>query len=320
MMLIKFLFLKPWFSNILIYSKAEKSVPIHVDQNINQLISAYNTPKSENNKLIPRVTKEHIIEYIKVNDKYYTIIHGSTDNIYKKIHNNDIIIIRGLLNNLKKEVINGSYLELLYEKTNNTHKLLGCNLIYRGKKLFFILHNNKLIDYKSIGTNSVQFNLYNNKPIEGNIKISSAYGPRKLFHRGRLRSTQFHHGVDIPGKYGTPILSILDGYVTVAKEQKYGYGNHVKIKNMDGYEVVYGHLSKINVQKGEKVKVGQNIGSMGASGFAFGTHLHLGIYYKNKSLDPLSKFSINTSGNNEYIHNLYYKLLKIHYTIINHYY
>ena len=85
MMLIKFLFLKPWFSNILIYSKAEKSVPIHVDQNINQLISAYNTAKSENNKLVPRVTKEHIIEYIKVNDKYYTIIHGSTDNIYKKI-------------------------------------------------------------------------------------------------------------------------------------------------------------------------------------------------------------------------------------------
>lgn len=108
-------------------------------------------------------------------------------------------------------------------------------------------------------------------------------------------STEFgvlepHHGVEIENPTGTPILAVSDGIVIVAgsdAHHAYGprenfYGNLVVLAhNLSGLEepvyTLYGHLSGINVQVGQAVQGGEVIGEVGATGRAFGSHLHFEV-------------------------------------------
>lgn len=101
-----------------------------------------------------------------------------------------------------------------------------------------------------------------------------------------------HNGCDIVDAWGTPIFSVDEGEVVEVKESSGGYGKHIRIlcKENDVYaEWTYGHLSRIDVKVGQKVKGGEQIGLMGNTGFVVsgatpfwkhnpyaGTHLHLG--------------------------------------------
>lgn len=99
-----------------------------------------------------------------------------------------------------------------------------------------------------------------------------------------------HHGVDFPNAQGTPVFAAGDGQVVVAGDDKlqlYGwvtnfYGNLVVIAhNLPGFDrtvyTLYGHLSKIDVHQGQTVKAGDQIGEVGSTGIAIGSHLHLEI-------------------------------------------
>jgi murein DD-endopeptidase MepM/ murein hydrolase activator NlpD len=103
-----------------------------------------------------------------------------------------------------------------------------------------------------------------------------------------------HHGVDFPNKEGTPVLAAGSGEVVVAGDDKlalYGwvtsfYGNLVVIEHhLPGFDqtiyTLYGHLSKVAVQVGQKVKAGDKIGEVGATGIAIGSHLHLELRIAN---------------------------------------
>lgn len=99
--------------------------------------------------------------------------------------------------------------------------------------------------------------------------ITSTYGWRW----GKL-----HEGLDISGTgYGSPIYAANNGTVDRA-----GYtstnGNYIYINHNNGYYSIYAHLASINVTVGQAVSMGDKIGTMGQSGYAFGTHLHFGIY------------------------------------------
>lgn len=99
--------------------------------------------------------------------------------------------------------------------------------------------------------------------------ITSTYGWRW----GKL-----HEGLDISGTgYGSPIYAANNGTVDRA-----GYtstnGNYIYINHNNGYYSIYAHLASINVTVGQAVLMGDKIGTMGQSGYAFGTHLHFGIY------------------------------------------
>lgn len=93
-----------------------------------------------------------------------------------------------------------------------------------------------------------------------------------------------HDGLDISGTgYGSPIYAILDGEVVSAQ---YGgmvgssAGYNVVIRHDNGYYSVYAHMSGMPpVRVGQWVTRGQRVGSMGRSGVATGTHLHLGLFY-----------------------------------------
>ena len=126
------------------------------------------------------------------------------------------------------------------------------------------------------------------QPISGSyIDTGTTWGwptnrPYKITSPFGYRWGSLHQGIDISGTgYGSPIYASLGGVVVSAQ---YGgmvgnsAGRNVVIEHPNGYYTVYAHLSKINVSKGQTVSRGQKIGAMGHTGYAFGTHLHFGVY------------------------------------------
>ncbi|MCP3659177.1 MAG: peptidoglycan DD-metalloendopeptidase family protein [Bacteroidetes bacterium] len=114
--------------------------------------------------------------------------------------------------------------------------------------------------------------------------ISSVFGYRVHPVSGR---TELHKGIDIANRRGTPIIATADGVVKYANWLG-GYGKLILIKHGYGYSTLYGHLSKILVKHGQKVKKGDRIGLMGNTGISTGSHLHYEIRYYNKSKNPLN--------------------------------
>lgn len=90
----------------------------------------------------------------------------------------------------------------------------------------------------------------------------------------------FHSGIDIAnsnGKIGDPITPFMDGKVIYAGEIFWGYGKHIIIDHGNNITSLYGHLDKIYVYPGEKVKITDVIGKEGSTGWSTGPHLHFQI-------------------------------------------
>lgn len=112
--------------------------------------------------------------------------------------------------------------------------------------------------------------------------VSSAYGRRRDPINGHQRH---HNGMDIAAKLGSEIHTIASGFVTFSG-RKNGYGNVVEIHHSDSLKSRYAHLETIKVKKGEVVRKGNIIATMGQSGRATGSHLHLEVLEDNKSVNP----------------------------------
>ena len=94
-----------------------------------------------------------------------------------------------------------------------------------------------------------------------------------------------HKGMDIPAPKGTAAYAADAGTVTRAGWYS-GYGNCVDIAHSNGYVTRYGHLSSINVQVGQKVSQGAVVGGVGATGQAYGNHLHFEIRINDVAQNP----------------------------------
>lgn len=112
--------------------------------------------------------------------------------------------------------------------------------------------------------------------------ISSLYG---------MRRKKMHNGVDMAAITGTLVKAAADGVVKVVQAGAPGYGNLVEIEHRDGDIVTrYAHLDKMLVSTGQKVKKGQIIGKVGATGNVRGadpSHLHFEILLHGERIDPL---------------------------------
>jgi murein DD-endopeptidase MepM/ murein hydrolase activator NlpD len=99
----------------------------------------------------------------------------------------------------------------------------------------------------------------------------------------------YHNGVDIATPSGAmpPIISCMSGVVVRAGWDPWGLGLHVRIDHGNGYETVYGHMSRIDVSYGESVKRGEVIGLMGSTGRSTGPHVHYMVKYNGAPQDPL---------------------------------
>lgn len=98
----------------------------------------------------------------------------------------------------------------------------------------------------------------------------------------------YHLGIDLDGITGDPIKPIKPGKVSATSYSRFAYGNSVLIEHANQVSSLYAHLSQIEVKPGDEVAMDTEIGKMGATGRAFGDHLHLEIYDHGKSINPLS--------------------------------
>lgn len=119
-------------------------------------------------------------------------------------------------------------------------------------------------------------------PCEG-VKVTSRFGPRRR---------RYHYGIDLGLRIGEPIKSMFDGRVRVAKRAG-AYGNLVVIEHDNELETYYAHLSKINVEVGERIKAGEVLGLGGNTGRSTGPHLHLEIRYQGAAINPEDVIDFN---------------------------
>jgi hypothetical protein len=115
-------------------------------------------------------------------------------------------------------------------------------------------------------------------------RVTSGFSMR--FHP-ILQTWRAHLGVDYGATTGTPVRTVGDGVVEFAGVQN-GYGNVVMVKHSGGNSTLYAHLSKINVRPGQRVQQGENVGLVGATGWATGPHLHFEFRVNGVHKDPLT--------------------------------
>lgn len=117
-------------------------------------------------------------------------------------------------------------------------------------------------------------------PLKG--ETTSKFGVRIHPISGDLR---FHAGIDIAAKSDTPIYSAFDGKIVEAKYDQWN-GNYIKIQHDNDITTVYCHCEKVNVKKGQKIRAGEVIGTVGSTGSSTGPHLHFELRIQNISYNP----------------------------------
>jgi murein DD-endopeptidase MepM/ murein hydrolase activator NlpD len=120
------------------------------------------------------------------------------------------------------------------------------------------------------------------KPIVGEVDMSSPFGMRMDPFLG---GPAIHTGIDLRGDTGDPVRVTANGRVTRAGWAG-GYGNMVEVDHGNGLSTRYGHMSKIEVKVGDRVKIGQTIGRIGSTGRSTGPHLHYETRIDDKPVNP----------------------------------
>ena len=115
-------------------------------------------------------------------------------------------------------------------------------------------------------------------------RVTSGFGGRM---HPIARQFRMHNGVDYAAPTGTPIRSVGDGVVDFAGVQR-GYGNVVEIKHRDGKSTLYAHMNSIAVRQGQSIAQGQNIGTVGSTGWSTGPHLHFEFRVNGVHHDPMT--------------------------------
>jgi murein DD-endopeptidase MepM/ murein hydrolase activator NlpD len=117
-------------------------------------------------------------------------------------------------------------------------------------------------------------------PVRGSV--NSEFGKRAS---PWTKEPEFHSGMDIAADRGTPVKAPAAGTVQHAGSGA-EYGLYVMIDHDNGVRTLYGHLSKILVQRGERVERGGIVGLTGNTGRSSGPHLHYEVYVKGQPVNP----------------------------------
>ena len=125
-------------------------------------------------------------------------------------------------------------------------------------------------------------------PLDAKQYVSSGFGMRADPFNGRQT---FHGGIDIAADVGTPVLATADAQVMQVASDSH-YGNYITLQHADGMLTRYGHLSVQQVREGERVRAGQVIGAVGATGRATGAHLDYRVSKNGMKFDPLAVLSV----------------------------
>lgn len=119
-------------------------------------------------------------------------------------------------------------------------------------------------------------------PLAG--RISGVFGSQRIY-RGKPGS--YHGGVDVVARTGTPFVAPADGVVVLAADQPFTLEGYLLILDHGmGLNSAFLHCSSLSVKQGDRVRQGQVIGTVGASGRVTGPHLHWGMMWNAARIDP----------------------------------
>jgi len=185
----------------------------------------------------------------------------------------------------------GDRLSVVYEalqadgETMLSGKVLSAEFVNNGKSnqaVFFQDTASSKGQYYTFDGNSLR-KAFLASPLEF-TRMSSGYGIRVHPITNDKRA---HKGIDYAAPTGTAVRTVGDGVVEFAGTQR-GYGNVIEIKHRDSKSTLFAHLSRIDVQKGQKVEQGDIIGAVGSTGFSTGPHLHFEFRVEGEHRDPLT--------------------------------
>jgi len=152
-----------------------------------------------------------------------------------------------------------------------------------------IKKENKLIgDAKTVNSNLTYFKNKFIVPIKNTI-ITGVYGSQRILN-GEPKWP--HYGLDFAADEGTKIKAMLDGTVTLAESDLYYTGGTLIFDHGHGISTLYMHMQKIFVKKGQKIKQGDIIGTVGSTGRATGAHLDVRLNWFQTRLDPETVLNI----------------------------
>jgi murein DD-endopeptidase MepM/ murein hydrolase activator NlpD len=156
-------------------------------------------------------------------------------------------------------------------------KILGANLA-------LALIATSFIPVKAFSDSEVQDNIV----VENTVKLTTEkivqYPLKKVKVTQGYRA--FHPGIDLDGTTGDNVYPIKPGVVEAISHSRYAYGNAIIVNHGKNITSLYAHLSKIFVSEGEEVTFDTHLGEVGATGRAFGDHLHLEIRSSGQPINP----------------------------------
>ena len=114
------------------------------------------------------------------------------------------------------------------------------------------------------------------------IRITSPYGMRR---HPIYKDWRFHNGIDLAAHY-EPVYAMLDGTVTEVGSNP-SAGKYVTLQHSPDLEIIYMHLSRIHVTKGDRILSGELVARSGNTGCSCSPHLHIKATYRHRSLNPI---------------------------------
>ena len=221
-------------------------------------------------KIKVKVSKDGYFAFGLDRERKYDVVikinkDGNTNKIIKKVQKRKYNIQR--IDGLEEKKVTPP--EEVYERIKNENKLIA-----KAREI-----NSDLDFFKD------KFIL----PLENAI-ITGVYGSQRILN-GKPRWP--HYGIDFAGDLGTPIKAMADGIVTLAESDLYFTGATLIFDHGHGISTLYMHLDEIFVEKGDIVKQGEVIGTVGSSGRSTGPHLDVRLNWFGTRLDPATVLDIN---------------------------
>lgn len=254
-------------------------------------VIVFTTIDSPKEKMLKREIEQYKLQYEMLNDRLDKVaevlkdMEDRDDNIYRVIFESDPIP-----SSVRKAGYGGAERYSKLEGYNNSELVTGTTKkldkisreLYIQSKSFdevFKMAKNKsemLISIPAI------IPIPKNKGV-----IASGFGYR--IHP-IYKVLRMHTGIDITCRLGTPVYATGNGTVSKNDATVSGMGIVCVIEHGYGYKTVYGHLSKLKVKPGQKVKRGQIIGYTGNTGISIGPHLHYEVMKNGKFVNPINYF------------------------------
>ena len=153
-----------------------------------------------------------------------------------------------------------------------------------------IKKENKLIgEARSIESDLTFFTKKFINPLDEAI-VTGVYGSQRILN-GKPKWP--HYGIDFAAKEGTKIKAMLDGVATMVEPDLFYTGGTLIFDHGHGISTLYMHMKEIYVKKGQKVKQGDVIGTVGSTGRSTGPHLDVRLNWFDVRLDPATVLKLN---------------------------